>query len=115
LIDFGFAKIGEGEATALSSIALGTPGFMSPEQVNNLPLTEATDLYGLGATLICLLCKIQSKDFVDIVDYNLQIDFKTRVFGRVEGWYYPSPLSVRTVLAGFPAHGSRMNYLLMCM
>jgi len=80
LIDFGFAKIGEGEATALSSIALGTPGFMSPEQVNNLPLTEATDLYGLGATLICLLCKIQSKDFVDIVDYNLQIDFKTRVF-----------------------------------
>ena len=80
LIDFGFAKIGEGRATALSSIALGTPGFMSPEQVNNLPLTEATDLYGLGATLICLLCKIQSKDFVDIVDYNLQIDFKTRVF-----------------------------------
>ncbi|MBE9090651.1 hypothetical protein IQ232_12965 [Microcystis aeruginosa LEGE 11464] len=80
LIDFGFAKIGEGEATALSSIALGTPGFISPEQVNNLPLTEATDLYGLGATLIGLLCKIQSKDFVDIVDYNFQIDFKTRVF-----------------------------------
>lgn len=80
LIDFGFAKIGEGEATALSSIALGTPGFMSPEQVNNLPLTEATDLYGLGATLICLLCKIQSKDFVDImVDYNFQINFKTHV------------------------------------
>lgn len=79
LIDFGFAKIGEGRATALSSIALGTPGFMSPEQVNNLPLTEATDLYGLGATLICLLCKIKSTDFVDIVDYNFQIDFKTRV------------------------------------
>jgi serine/threonine protein kinase len=79
LIDFGFAKIGEGRATALSSIALGTPGFMSPEQVNNLPLTEATDLYGLGATLICLLCKIKSTDFVDIVDYNFQINFKTRV------------------------------------
>jgi serine/threonine protein kinase len=79
LIDFGFAKIGEGRATALSSIALGTPGFMSPEQVKNLPLTEATDLYGLGATLICLLCKIKSTDFVDIVDYNFQINFKTRV------------------------------------
>jgi serine/threonine protein kinase len=33
----------------------GTPGFMPPEEQFGRTLTEASDLYSLGATLICLL------------------------------------------------------------
>ena len=30
-------------------------------------------------------------------------------FSRVEGWYYPAPLSVRSVRKTFALHGSRFN------
>jgi hypothetical protein len=40
---------------------------------------------------------------------NLSIDR-----GRVEGRYYPAPLSVRTVRATFIAHGSRCFRLSPC-
>jgi putative transposase len=46
LVDFGFARIGEGEV-AMSSMVKGTLGFMAPEQLFNRQLTEASDLYGL--------------------------------------------------------------------
>jgi serine/threonine protein kinase len=54
LVDFGFARIGSAEG-AMSSVAAGTFGFMAPEQIYNRELSNATDLYALGATLICLL------------------------------------------------------------
>jgi serine/threonine protein kinase len=38
LVDFGFARIGGGEV-AMSSVALGTLGFMPPEQLYNRQLT----------------------------------------------------------------------------
>ncbi|EAZ88124.1 serine/threonine protein kinase, partial [Crocosphaera chwakensis] len=52
LIDFGLARIGT-NTMALSSMMGGTMGFMPPEQIRNLKPTEASDLYSLGATLIC--------------------------------------------------------------
>ena len=51
-MDFGFARIGDGEV-GVSSVVKGTLGFMPPEQIFNRQLTEASDLYGLGMTLIC--------------------------------------------------------------
>ncbi|MBC6419650.1 MAG: serine/threonine-protein kinase, partial [Prochloron sp. SP5CPC1] len=54
LIDFGLARIRD-KKFAVSSIAAGTPGFMAPEEVFNCPLTQASDLYSLGATLISIL------------------------------------------------------------
>ena len=57
LIDFGFARIGSEEVSG-SSVFKGTPGFIPPEQMRKP--TEASDLYGLGATLICLLAGISS-------------------------------------------------------
>jgi serine/threonine protein kinase len=44
----------------MSSVAAGTFGFMAPEQMYNKGLTEATDLYGLGAMLIALLTQTKS-------------------------------------------------------
>jgi uncharacterized protein YjbI with pentapeptide repeats/serine/threonine protein kinase len=78
LVDFGFARIRGGEM-ALSSVAAGTPGFMPPEEQFGRPLTEASDLYSLGATLICLLTGIRSVDIGTLIDDDYRFDFKRLV------------------------------------
>ena len=75
LVDFGFARIGDGEI-GVSSVVKGTLGFMPPEQLFNRQLTEASDLYGLGMTLLCLLTGTQSDEIGNLVDISYQIKFK---------------------------------------
>lgn len=78
LVDFGFARIGSGEV-AMSSVAAGTFGFMPPEQMFNRQMSEATDLYGLGATLICLLTGTKSTAMDTLIDEDGRIAFKPLV------------------------------------
>lgn len=78
LVDFGFARIRDGEF-AMSSIAAGTPGFMPPEEQFGRPLTEASDLYSLGATLICLLTGTRSVDIGQLIDDDYRFNFKNSV------------------------------------
>ncbi|NER38111.1 MAG: serine/threonine protein kinase [Oscillatoria sp. SIO1A7] len=75
LIDFGFAQFGEGELTA-SSMVKGTLGFMPPEQLFNRQLVLASDLYGLGATLICLATGTKSINIADLLDEDYRIQFR---------------------------------------
>ncbi len=75
LVDFGFARIGEGEV-AISSMVKGTLGFMPPEQLFNRQLTAASDLYGLGATLICLLTGTKSTAIGNLINQAYRIHFK---------------------------------------
>ncbi|HEY9710948.1 MAG TPA: serine/threonine-protein kinase [Oculatellaceae cyanobacterium] len=78
LVDFGFARIRGGEL-AMSSVAAGTPGFMPPEEQFGRPLTETSDLYSLGATLICLLAGTRSVDVGKLIDDDYRFDFKKLV------------------------------------
>ena len=58
LTDFGLARLTETESTVTRTIeTLGTPSYMAPEQAlgHNNQLTNATDVYGLGAVLYHLL------------------------------------------------------------
>jgi serine/threonine protein kinase len=52
LSDFGIAKslTGEMQLTATGAI-LGTPDYISPEQIKNEPIGPETDIYSLGAVL----------------------------------------------------------------
>lgn len=49
VIDFGIARVTDG--TAATQSIIGTPGFMSPEQVQGEALTPASDLFAYGAVL----------------------------------------------------------------
>ncbi|MGD2179640.1 protein kinase domain-containing protein [Lusitaniella coriacea] len=73
LIDFGFAHWGE-ENVAASSVVKGTMGFMPPEQMYNRTLTQASDLYSLGVTLICLLSRTPSSQINDLICDRYKID-----------------------------------------
>ncbi len=85
LVDFGFARMGGGEIAA-SSVVKGTMGFMSPEQMFNRELTKASDLYSLGATLICLLTGIKSGDIGNLIDADYRIIFRHLIPPLERGW-----------------------------
>ncbi len=78
LVDFGFAHVGSTEV-AVSSVIKGTLGFMPPEQLFNRQLTEASDLYSLGATLICLLTQTKSSEIGNLIDSAYRINVKQLV------------------------------------
>ncbi|MEG5065347.1 serine/threonine-protein kinase [Microcoleus sp. B3-A4] len=85
LVDFGFARLGGGNIVA-SSVVKGTMGFMPPEQMFNRELTKASDLYGLGITLISLLTGTKSADVGNLIDANYSIHYRHLVPPLQQGW-----------------------------
>ena len=85
LVDFGFARSG-GTEVAMSSVIKGTLGFMPPEQLFNRQLSAASDLYGLGVTLICLLTGTKSLDVGNLMDANYCLHFRHLVPPLQRGW-----------------------------
>lgn len=51
MIDFGIAKVAEGTALTDSGVFLGTPGYLSPEQISGGPVGPPSDVFALGAVL----------------------------------------------------------------
>ncbi len=56
LVDFGLAKGVNDVGLTRTGIIYGTPNYMSPEQIQGLPLDFRTDIYSLGATAYHMLC-----------------------------------------------------------
>ncbi len=52
--DFGAALIASGDTTQIA--AIGSPAYMSPEQVKEQPLDHQTDIYSMGVVMYHLLC-----------------------------------------------------------
>ncbi|MEU9854552.1 ABC transporter substrate-binding protein [Streptomyces sp. NPDC047974] len=51
VIDFGISIIGESSVLTQAGMVIGTPGFMSPEQIAGTTVGPAADVFSLGAVL----------------------------------------------------------------
>lgn len=80
LIDFGLARVGDREL-AISSVIAGTPGFISPEELFNRPLTKASDLYSVGATAIALITHTPAANLSNLIDDSYQFQFSHLLTG----------------------------------
>jgi serine/threonine-protein kinase len=59
LVDFGLARLRTERGELAEDFVLGTPAYISPEQLRGMPATEFSDQYGLGAVLFHLINGVQ--------------------------------------------------------
>ncbi|MFD7439300.1 serine/threonine-protein kinase [Streptomyces sp. NPDC059861] len=52
VVDFGIARAVEGSRLTMTGVAVGTPGFLAPEQAEGLQVSPAADIFALGAVLV---------------------------------------------------------------
>ena len=52
VIDFGIARALEGAGLTATGLVIGTPGFLSPEQIEGREVTPASDVFALGSVLV---------------------------------------------------------------
>ena len=58
LMDFGIAKTGDNLVKTQTGFILGSPAYLSPEQLRGQPLDGRTDVYSLGVMLYQMLAGI---------------------------------------------------------
>ncbi|HVT04487.1 MAG TPA: protein kinase [Thermoanaerobaculia bacterium] len=56
LMDFGIARVAEAEAMTQQGLVVGTPHYMSPEQVQGKSLEASTDVYSMGIMMYEMVC-----------------------------------------------------------
>ncbi len=56
LMDFGIARMQEAEAMTQQGMIVGTPHYMSPEQVQGKTLDPRSDVYSMGVMIYEMLC-----------------------------------------------------------
>ncbi len=76
--DLGLMRTSTAKGGDQEAGVMGTPSYMSPEQVNNVPeLDVRSDIYSLGLTLyVALTCKqpLQGPDLASTIDNVLHVD-----------------------------------------
>jgi serine/threonine-protein kinase len=105
IMDFGVARLGEGSA---ATGIVGTPNYMSPEQVSGGSLDGRSDLFSAGLILYELVTgeKAYQGDSVVALVYKIaHEDPDLSLLPRVEAW-----AQLRKVLAGALARDPEMRY-----
>jgi serine/threonine-protein kinase len=59
LMDFGIARAQEAEAMTQQGMIVGTPHYMSPEQVQGMTLDPRSDVYAMGVMIYEMLCGVR--------------------------------------------------------
>jgi serine/threonine protein kinase len=92
--DFGLASVGVETTLTLEGTVLGTPAYMSPEQVSGGVVDGRSDLFSLGATLIEITSGerlFQGESYAECL--NKIINFKSESLDRFAGILSPSFLA----------------------
>ena len=55
MVDFGIARFGDSSKTE-TNLLIGTPGYMSPQQIKGEKADERADIWALGVSFYELLC-----------------------------------------------------------
>jgi serine/threonine protein kinase len=98
LLDFGLAElVGETARTdEPSEFVLGTPSYISPEQLRGLPVTDRSDQYSLGAILFEMLSG--QPPYVDTDLRKLCMKHVTAPIPEVTSKYGPLPTALTDVI-----------------
>jgi serine/threonine-protein kinase len=72
IADFGIAKVAMAETT-LPGHVVGTPAYMSPEQLNGRPVDGRSDLFSLGVIAYWLLTGIKPFDGATLTEICVQV------------------------------------------
>ena len=88
LLDFGLARGRESNGLTQVGVAVGTPGYMAPEQIQgrDQDLGSATDIYAMGATLYMLV--VGEPPFVESTGLELMrrtVEEEPRPMASVQG------------------------------
>ena len=54
VVDFGIASVGGSSGLTRTGIILGTPGYMSPEQLSGQPADARSDVFSLGGRRLAM-------------------------------------------------------------
>jgi ligand-binding sensor domain-containing protein/serine/threonine protein kinase len=88
VMDFGLAKpIGEDTGLTMTGILLGSPAYMSPEQIRQEPLDERSDLFSLASVVYELLmgCAAFEAEFLPQVLTKVLGDEPIPISTRIQG------------------------------
>ena len=72
IADFGIAKVSMSETTVPGQV-LGTPAYMSPEQLNGKPVDGRSDLFSLGVIAYWLLTGVKPFDGATLTEICVQV------------------------------------------
>jgi serine/threonine-protein kinase len=73
IMDFGIARIAASDVKTQTGVLMGSPKYMSPEQVQGRPADARSDLFSLGVVLHEMLCGAPpfTGDDVSMLMYNV--------------------------------------------
>lgn len=100
LLDFGVAKdvtTAPGKGRTVFGVAIGTDGYMSPEQAQGMSIDHRSDVYALGCVLYFLITGEHA--FGDIgSDLKMQIAIREEKFPRLSDKIKNTPPALQKVL-----------------
>jgi predicted Ser/Thr protein kinase len=94
VVDFGVAKTSDSKTKGEKSMIIGSPLYMSPEQVAGLTLDYRSDIYSLGATFYHALTgspPFEADDYKDIMAQHISRPLPTM---KEKNPRIPTPLAI---------------------
>jgi hypothetical protein len=105
ILDFGLARLGDSDMTRTGTV-MGTPSYMSPEQVRGQKADARSDVFSLGAVFYELLCG--HRPFEAASDHDVRFRIAERAPEPLGKWAPDVPAALVSVveraLAKDPAH-----------